>query len=185
MHAAALHGHHRERLLVKCKHTLVHPFAQQSRSMESQGLGVDASASTVHRLSLREMPGWCVPDELFRIAVAAPVTSYLVPGNVPVARGATLTLSGDNFGSRTSALTAYADALPCDASTWVSSTSLLCAAPSGFGPTTRRSSVVVFGIVGTGADVVYDSPTASPTPLPTASPTPLPTLAPHSQHPRR
>ncbi len=65
-------------------------------------------------------------------------------------QGATLTLSGDNFGSSASALTVYAESLQCIAPAWISSTSLLCAAPNGYGPTIRRLSVVAFGIVGTG-----------------------------------
>ena len=97
---------------------------------------------------------------------AAPTASYLLPGNIPVARGATLTLSGENFGPIASSLTVNAQDLPCDTSSWVSSTSVLCAAPSGSGPVARRLSVTVFNIAGTGVDVLYDPPTAAPTQLP-------------------
>ena len=75
-------------------------------------------------------------------------------------------MSGENFGQITSSLTVNAQDLPCDTSSWVSSTSVLCAAPSGSGPVARRVSVIVFNTAGTGVDVLYDPPTAAPTPLP-------------------
>ena len=123
---------------------------------------------------------------MFTVARAAPVASYALPGNLPVAtpglhqvRGATLTLSGDNFGSSASAgagLTISIESLQCDATAWVSSTSLLCKAPSGYGPANRLLSIAVFGITGTGVAVVYDPPSAAPTPAPTVEPSPAPSL---------
>ena len=63
----------------------------------------------------------------------APVVSSILPGNAPTSSGATLTISGKNFGHKNLSPLASIGVTACKKTTWIDTTSMLCMTSAGVG----------------------------------------------------
>ena len=93
---------------------------------------------------------WCVIFVLF-LFFAAPLVSNAAVVNNPASGGASLTLSGANFGANDLSLTAHVLLSVCATTQWSSSTALACRVLSGGASVGTVASVrlTVGGVVGT------------------------------------
>ncbi len=87
-----------------------------------------------------------------RVRVAAPVVTRSLPANGPAAGGATLTVSGNNFGSDSGNQLVSIDGRQCTMSSWVSTTSMRCEVAAEQTGVTGVAKVLN---VGTGATARY------------------------------
>jgi hypothetical protein len=84
-----------------------------------------------HRVSVTMMGQ--VGSNLQAFTYGAPVISFVERFNAPTSSGATVTISGKNFGYKDPSPTAKIGVTFCKKTTWIGTTSILCITPSGIG----------------------------------------------------
>ena len=85
----------------------------------------------------------------------APVMTFLVPKNFPQLGGATVTISGTNFGPVDLSANAQVGISPCGTASWTTGTSLRCLTPRGWAAAVGAN-VVVSTLSGTDVRASFD-----------------------------
>ena len=123
-----------------------------TQSLVTCTTGYDPSISNAASLTVVELVGCSSAAFSFDAAVVTHVAL-----NDPQTGGASLTVSGFNFGARDFSLTVRADTLQCAKTAWTAATALVCSTSANH---LRDSRVVAIGFVtGTAVlSITYDSP---------------------------